>query len=238
MGEKLIKKLSKLEESVGYEFKNKELLVEALTHKSYAYESGGEITYDNEKLEFLGDSVLSIVVSTLIYKKNPDYAEGELSKLRASLISEYSLNEIAKGLSVGKYLLLGCGEERSGGRKKPSLLANAYEAILAAIYLDSGFRAAFRCVKAHFKEAIFEVAPKKHHRDFKSQVQEESHRKFKVAPKYKVIKKSGPDHKQVFQVELSINGDPISKGKGSSKKEAEQLAAKKALGKITKCATK
>jgi len=230
--------LKKLEENLGYDFKKRDLLTNAVTHKSYSYESsGGETHCDNEKLEFLGDSVLSIIISDLIYKRNPDYSEGKLSKLRASLINEHSLAEVARRLDLGKYLLLGKGEERTGGREKPSLLSNAYEAILAAIYLDSGFRAVFKIVKGHFSEAIFNISPKKLNRDYKSQVQEESHKKFKTIPKYKVIKRSGPDHKQVFDVELIINDEAISKGKGSSKKEAEQSAAKKALEKLKKCDT-
>jgi ribonuclease III len=226
--------LTELEENLGYEFKDEALILEALTHKSYSYESNGEVDYDNEKLEFLGDSVLSTVISDMIYKRNPDYTEGELSKLRASLINEHSLARIAVHLDIGRFLLLGKGEERTGGRDKPSLLSNAYEAILAAIYLDSGFRATYKVIKRHFDASILNIPPKKLNRDYKSSLQEESHKRFKTIPRYKVIKRSGPDHKQVFEVELSINAKPISKGTGSSKKEAEQAAAKKALGIITK----
>lgn len=219
----------KIEEKIDYEFKNKELLKEALTHKSYAYESGGKITYDNEKFEFLGDSVLNLVISDIIYKKNPEYSEGKLSKFRASLINEYTLTQIAKHLKLGKYLLLGKGEEQTGGRDKASLLSNAYEAILAAVYLDSGFRSVYRIIKQHFTDAVFTLAPSKWDRDYKSQMQEMSHKLYKANPRYKVVLKSGPDHQQVFNVELTINKNVISTGSGNSKKDAEQQAAKMAL---------
>jgi ribonuclease III len=228
--------IKKLEKNIGYEFKNKELLIAAITHRSYSYELNGKTGCDNEKLEFLGDTVLNFVITDLIYKRNPGYTEGELSKLRASLIKEHTLAQIAKQLDLGRFLLLGKGEELTGGREKPSLLSNAYEAVLAAIFLDSGFRAVYKTIKKHFSDSVFDVSLIQFNIDYKSQVQEESHRIFKTLPQYKLIKKSGPDHKQMFHVELTINKKPISEGTGSSKKEAEQSAAKKALG-ILKNAT-
>ncbi|MFC1855143.1 ribonuclease III [Thermodesulfobacteriota bacterium] len=229
--------LTKLEKKIGHDFKNKDLLLTALTHKSYSYESNGQVEYDNEKLEFLGDSVLSLVVSDMIYKRNPDYSEGDLSKLRASVVDEYSLALIAGKLGVGKFLLLGKGEEQSGGRKKPSLLSNCYEAILAAIYIDSGIRKVYKVIKGHFLEYILTESVESLNRDYKSQLQEVSHKLFQTVPKYKVVKRSGPDHRQIFHVELLIDKDLKSKGKGSSKKEAQQNAAKKALERIEKCDT-
>ncbi len=204
-------------------------MVTALTHKSYSYESSGMIDYDNEKLEFLGDSVLSLVISDIIYKKNPDFSEGKLSKLRASLINEYALMQIALHLDLGAFLLLGKGEEYTKGREKPSLLSNAYEAILAAVYLDSGFRSAYKIIKQHFSASIFKLSPKTLNRDHKSQLQEISHKLYKKNPKYKVVRKTGPDHRQVFEIELVVNNAIISRGTGNSKKEAEQSAAKEAL---------
>ncbi len=231
------KKLKKLEESIGYEFENKDLLLTALTHKSYTYESSGRVDYDNEKLEFLGDSVLSLVVSDLIYKKNHDFSEGQLSKLRASLINEYSLNNIAQTLNLGDYLFLGKGEEQTGGRMKSSLLSNAYEAILAAIYMDKGFETAYKIIKEHFNESIFTISPTKLNRDYKSQVQERIHKIHKSNPNYRIVRKRGPDHQQVFEVELVVGKKRISMGKGSSKKEAEQDAAEKGLKILKKCDT-
>jgi ribonuclease-3 len=154
------------------------------------------------------------------------------------LINEYSLARIATGLNIGKFLFLGKGEEITGGRKKPSLLSNAYEAVLAAIYLDGGFRAASKVIRRHFSKSFSKTSLKKLDRDYKSQLQEKSHKMFKETPKYRIVKKSGPEHRQVFKVELVIDKKTISKGKGNSKKEAEQNAAKKALGILKKCDTK
>lgn len=219
--------MKSLEEKLQYSFKNKKLLLNALTHSSYANEARDGIS-SNERLEFLGDSVLSIVVSEYIYKQFSNLPEGELTKLRASLVCEKSLCSFSKELNLGEYLRLGKGEEKGGGRERASILADAFEAVLAAIYLDGGFESAkkhvMRFVKAELKHTDDEVF-----KDYKTALQEIIQRNPEESVTYILTGESGPDHDKVFEVEVRLNSNTIGKGKGKSKKQAEQFAAKEAL---------
>lgn len=219
-------KIDALEEKIGYKFKNKNLIEQALSHSSYANERkqpGGS----NERLEFLGDSVLSIVVSDFLYK-NLNVAEGELTKMRASLVCEKSLHIFAKQINLGDYLHLGKGEENTGGRERPSILADAFEAVIAAIYLDGGMEAAARHI-LHFMPEDIHHFVKPAFSDFKTVLQEIVQKNPEEKVEYVLIGEEGPDHNKRFVVEVRLNSQVIGKGSGRSKKEAEQLAAKEAL---------
>lgn len=218
--------LRKFEETIGYTFKDKELIRHALSHSSYANERklpGGS----NERLEFLGDSVLSIVVSDYLYK-NMNVAEGELTKIRASLVCEKSLHIFAKQIDLGEFLLLGKGEENTGGRERPSILADAFEAVIAAIYLDGGMESAAKHILRFMPEDVLQEK-KPVFSDFKTVLQEVVQKNPEEKVEYVLIGEEGPDHNKRFVVEVCLNSQVIGKGKGRSKKEAEQLAAKEAL---------
>ncbi len=217
----------KFEEIIKYRFKNKELIRQALTHSSYANEKkipGGS----NERLEFLGDSVLSIVVSDYLYENLRDVAEGELTKLRASLVCEKSLHIFAKEIKLGEFLMLGKGEENTGGRERPSILADAFEAVIAAIYLDGGIEAAAKHI-LHFIPKDVQHVAKPAFSDFKTILQEIVQKNPEEKVEYILVGEEGPDHNKRFVVEVCLNSNVIGKGTGKSKKEAEQLAAKEAL---------
>jgi len=217
----------KLEETIDYKFKNIQLLKQALSHSSYANEKKHP-NGSNERLEFLGDSVLSIVVSDYLYKNLNNVAEGELTKIRASLVCEKSLHIFAKQIELGNYLRLGKGEENTGGRERPSILADAFEAVIAAIYLDGGMEAASK----HILRFIPKDVEHLHHpafSDFKTVLQEVVQKNPEEKVEYVLIGEEGPDHNKRFVVEVCLNSQVIGKGKGRSKKEAEQLAAKEAL---------
>ncbi len=219
--------MKSLEEKLQYSFKNKKLLLNALTHSSYANETRDGIS-SNERLEFLGDSVLSIVVSEYIYKQFSNLPEGELTKLRASLVCEKSLCSFSKEMNLGEYLRLGKGEEKGGGRERASILADAFEAVLAAIYLDGGFEEAkkyvMRFIKAELQHTDDEIF-----KDYKTALQEIIQRNPEESVTYILTGESGPDHDKVFEVEVKLNSNTIGRGKGKSKKQAEQFAAKEAL---------
>ena len=216
-----------LEENLRYEFKNKKLLINALTHSSYANEARDGVS-SNERLEFLGDSVLSIVVSEYIYKEFNNLPEGELTKLRASLVCEKSLCQFSRDLELGKYLRLGKGEDKGGGRERDSILADAFEAVLAAMYLDGGFNVAknhvMRFIKNELKHTDDEVF-----KDYKTALQEIIQKNPEESVTYILTKETGPDHDKVFEVEVRLNSNTIGKGIGKNKKQAEQSAAKEAL---------
>ena len=216
-----------LEENLRYEFKNKKLLINALTHSSYANEARDGVS-SNERMEFLGDSVLSIVVSEYIYKEFNNLPEGELTKLRASLVCEKSLCQFSRELDLGKYLRLGKGEDKGGGRERDSILADAFEAVLAAMYLDGGFNVAknhvMRFIKNELKHTDDEVF-----KDYKTALQEIIQKNPEESVTYILTKESGPDHDKVFEVEVRLNSNTIGKGMGKNKKQAEQSAAKEAL---------
>lgn len=216
-----------LEKKIGHSFKDKSLLKLALTHSSYANECGNP-SRCNERLEFLGDSVLSLVVSDYIFKNFKDRPEGELTKLRASLVCEKSLCEFSKQMGVGEHILLGKGEMQNGGRERPSILADAFEAILAALYLDAGMDKArehvLRFVTDELKHSDDEVF-----KDYKTTLQEVIQRNREEQLSYVLSSESGPDHDKCFTVEVRLNSNVIGKGSGKSKKRAEQMAAKQAL---------
>ena len=221
-----MRKTEEFENIIGYTFKNKELIEQALSHSSYANEkkrAGGS----NERLEFLGDSVLSIVVSDYLYK-NINVPEGELTKMRASLVCEKSLFVFAQQIQLGEFLHLGNGEENTGGRERPSILADAFEAVIAAIYLDGGMEAAAKHILRFMPDDI-KRTKKPVLSDFKTLLQEVVQKNPEEKVEYVLIGEEGPDHNKRFVVEVCLNSQVIGKGKGKSKKEAEQLAAKEAL---------
>ena len=219
--------MQQLEKNLNYKFNNIHLLKNALTHSSYANEVRNGLT-SNERLEFLGDSVLSIIVSDYIFNNFPNLPEGQLTKLRASLVCEKSLCGFSRELELGKYLLLGKGEEKGGGRERDSILADAFEAVLAAIYLDGGYEIAknhaLRFVLREIEHPEDDVF-----KDYKTVLQEIIQRNPEEAVTYKLVSESGPDHDKIFTVEVMLNSNAIGKGSGKSKKQAEQMAAKQAL---------
>ncbi len=220
--------LRDLEEHMGYLFESPSLLDQALTHKSYANEAGADLP-DNERLEFLGDAVLDLAVSHLLYEAVPALSEGDMSKIRAHLVREESLEAIAQSLDLGNFLRLGRGEEQSGGREKASILANGFEALVAAIYLDSGFDLAFRFVETIFLPAISGMEGVVVDADFKTRLQEFCQARYGKAPAYRLVTESGPDHAKLFEVEILVGSRALGRGRGRSKKEAEQRAAQNAL---------
>lgn len=219
--------MDSLEEKLNYKFKNINLLKNALTHSSYANEVRNGFS-SNERLEFLGDSVLSVIVSDYIYKKYKTYPEGELTKLRASLVCEKSLCGFSRELEIGRFLMLGKGEDRNGGRERDSILADAFEAVLAAMYLDGGMEVArnhvLRFVLRELENTDDEVF-----KDYKTILQEIIQRNPEESVNYLLTDETGPDHDKCFTVEVHLNSNVIGTGTGKNKKQAEQMAAKQAL---------
>jgi len=224
--------MKSFEKALGYKFKSKDHLRRALTHKSFANERKMESIEQNERYEYLGDAVLELSISHLLMEKFPSYSEGELSKLRAAIVNETSLAGIAKKLGLGSYLFLGKGEEMTGGRDKPSLLSDAYEAILGAMFLDRGFKKALEIVRVHFEDVLANAGTQGFVKDFKTMLQEEVQGRLKAMPKYRLVNERGPDHRKTFEVHLYINNERMGIGKGGSKKAAEQEAARAALEKL------
>jgi len=220
-----------LEAVLGYAFRDRAVLAQALRHASWCNEAAGPRLEDNERLEFLGDAVLDLVVGHRLMTRYPQLREGELSVTRAQVVSEAGLSELAGQLGLGQYLMLGKGEERSGGRSKPSILANAFEAILAAVYLDGGFAAAEDMVTRVLATRI-ETVEFKGFFDFKTRLQETSQARLKATPTYRVVQELGPDHDKRFVVAVTIGEDEWARAVGKSKKEAEQMAAAEAHFKL------
>lgn len=218
-----------LEKKLGYTFRDKGLLEHALTHSSYANEHREAGLTSNERLEFLGDSVLGLVVADDLYRTHSDMPEGDLTRLRAALVCENSLVHVANELNLGRYLRLGKGEDAGGGRTRPSILADAVEAVLAAVYLDGGIGEARKLIRALLLERV-ENSPLE--RDYKTTLQELVQRESGQVISYRLTKEQGPDHAKFFTVEVDLNGSPLGIGAGSSKKEAEQAAAKAAIEKL------
>ncbi len=219
--------MNSLEKNLNYKFNNIAILKNALTHSSYANEVRNGIT-SNERLEFLGDSVLSLIVSEHIYTNFSNLPEGELTRLRASLVCEKTLCEFSRELELGKYLMLGKGEDKTGGRDRDSILADAFEAVLAAIYLDGGMEAA----RKHVLNFVFrELVSPEHEavKDYKTALQEIIQRNPEESVSYFLTDEQGPDHNKRFTVEVRLNSNTIGCGTGKSKKQAEQMAAKQAL---------
>lgn len=220
-----------------YVFRRPELLEEALTHRSYINELKAKGGRDNERLEFLGDAILALIISQYLTATFPNDSEGELSKKKARLVSEVSLAKAARELNLGRFLRLGRGEERTQGREKNSLLANALEALIAAVYLDGGLEAAQalarRTLSGVFQE-LKEVNGVDYTQDYKTQYQEWCQKHFDALPRYVTVCESGPDHQKTFEVQLVIKGEVTGVGTGRTKKEAEQMAAKRALDQVQK----
>ena len=216
-----------LEEKIGYTFRNPQLLEQALTHSSYANE-GKKHGHNNERLEFLGDSVLSVIVARHLFLTYKDLPEGELTKLRASLVCEKALDVFAGQIGLGKYLRLGKGEELTGGRERPSILADAFEALLAAIYIDGGYEAAQTFVLGFIPRNL-DVRRKNKLSDYKTALQEIIQQNREERIEYVLVDEHGPDHAKVFTAEVLLNTNVIGQGTGSSKKQAEQNAAHEAL---------
>ena len=216
-----------LETKLGYVFHRPELLENALYHSSYANEHRGAGIGSNERLEFLGDAVLGFVTAEYLYTKHPDMPEGDLTRIRAALVCERTLSAIARSLDLGRYLLMGHGEEQTGGREKPSILADAMEAVLAAVYVDGGYEAVRGVIRALFQEDERLTAWRG--QDDKSALQEYTQANGLDLPAYEIVAQSGPDHDRRFTAQVSVQGRPVATGEGNSKKAAEQAAAKAAL---------
>jgi len=223
--------VKELEAKLGYSFQNRQLLEHALTHSSYANEHKGEGLTSNERLEFLGDSVLGMVVADHLYRTHPDMPEGELTRTRATLVCEGSLYEVARRLNLGGCLRLGKGEDAGGGRSRPSILADAVESVLAAVYLDGGIDQARRLIRALILDREVEKAVD---RDYKTALQELVQRESGHVLAYRAVGERGPDHAKTFIMEVELNGKCVGTGEGHTKKEAEQMAAKAALEKMMK----
>jgi ribonuclease-3 len=217
-----------LEERLAYTFRDASLCEAALTHKSWMNESQEPDRTDNERLEFLGDAVLALVTSDLLMQRFPEQPEGDLSKARAAIVNEAGLARVADTLALGQWIFLGRGEEQAGGRQKRSLLANAFEAVIGAVYLDGGFSAAFEVTQRLFLPLIAEV-PSAASKDFKSRLQEIAQARLQMAPLYTVLSEQGPDHAKTFEVAILIGDKEYGRAFGRSKKEAQQNAAERAL---------
>lgn len=229
INKRILNNISLFEENINYEFTNKEYILEALTHSSYSNENKNYPF--NERLEFLGDSVLSIVISDYLFKKETKLPEGELTKIRANIVCEESLSEVSKDIHLGKYMLLGKGEEATGGRERISILADALEAVIAAIYLDGGLDKAREFILTYMDKIINDSIKGKIFRDYKTCLQEVLQSNGENNIWYKLIEEKGPDHNKRFVMEVGINDTVLGVGEGKSKKDAEQVAAKCALDK-------
>ena len=222
-------KLRSLQRRMGVRFRDERLMNMALCHRSYTAEAG---VASNERLEFLGDAVLGLVVSRWLYSRLEGRPEGDLARVKSVVVSEESLARVAGQIWVDRYLLLSRGEERSGGRGKHALLADALEALIGACYLDSGLHAAERFVERVFAEEIENVLSGRHRQDYKTLLQELSQKRFRAFPKYRVIERRGPDHEQVFSMDVVVAGQPYGPADGKSKKQAEQRVAQIAYLKL------
>ncbi len=221
-----------LENKLGYSFRDIELINQALVHSSYANEKGQKSHSSYERLEFLGDAVLQLIVSDYLYAKYPDFPEGELTKLRSRIVCESTLVECAKTLNLGEYMYFGRGEELTGGRERASILADCFESVVAAIYLDGGMGNARSFVLRNMDKKIMDAVMGKIFIDYKTRLQEVIQARKITQIRYVVLDEKGPDHNKIFEMNVVINDRIVGTGVGRSKKEAEQLAAKMALGRI------
>ncbi|MEG2221366.1 MAG: ribonuclease III [Oscillospiraceae bacterium] len=221
--------MKNLEDKLGYTFQNRAFLDEALQHSSFANEHRGAGMKSNERLEFLGDSVLGFVTAEFLFARHPDLPEGDLTRLRAALVCEDSLHEVAQSLELGDHLQLGRGEEAGGGRTRTSILADATEAVFAAVYLDGGIMAASSLIHRVLLDCEEEEVVEEKRRDYKTTLQELVQRKAEQVLTYRMADEQGPDHDKTFVAEVLLNGEPVGIGEGHSKKEAEQSAARAAL---------
>ena len=226
--------ISKLEKSLDYTFKNRVLLREALTHKSFSHEHPQQEPLCNERLEFLGDSVLGFVIVEYLFLSKSQFSESVMSKAKSYLVQESILTDIARSLSLGRYLRFGKGEEATGGRKKGSILADAVEAVLGAVYLDGGYRKVRGVILKLFKERIDTVISSGDFHDFKSDLQERSQFLSGTVPEYRLTKQEGKEHDKIFTVAVYVSGKKLGTGCGKNKKQAEALAAREALKKLSR----
>jgi ribonuclease-3 len=222
--------MEKLEEKIGYSFHDRELLKTALTHSSYANEKHG-VSESYERLEFLGDSILGHVTAEFLYRHEPPLPEGRMTRLRAELVCEVSLHRTALALGIGRYMRLGRGEEHTGGRERPSILADMVEAIIAALYLDSGMDEARRFIMEHILRDA-ELGDGHRSTDYKTHLQELVQRQSNQVITYRLAEESGPDHDKTFSVRVLLNGSEVGQGTGTSKKRAEQAAAREAVERL------
>lgn len=220
--------MDSLEKKIGHSFRDRALLTTALTHSSYANENRGRGEC-NERLEFLGDSVLGMVVADALYRRFPELPEGRMTRLRAQLVCEESLHRVASELGLGEYVRLGRGEEHTGGRRRTSILADAVEAVIAAMYLDGGLETAKAFIERQILSALDGAGPVMRVEDCKTELQELVQKKSGQSLSYELLGESGPDHDKTFTSQVSLNGRPVGSGSGRTKKEAEQAAARAAL---------
>lgn len=221
-----------LEESLGYRFKNGKLLLDALTHKSYHHENPGETREHNERLEFLGDSVVGLVIAEKLFLNEAFFSEADMSKMKSYLVKESVLYQVASKLALGRYLLLGKGEETSGGRQKKSVLSDGLEALVGAVFLDSDYETARAIIVTLFRDEIPGVLQRKEGHDYKSELQEKCQGLFGTLPEYRIVKLEGEEHRRIFTAEVRINKELYGGGTGKSKKESQMAAAKEALERL------
>lgn len=227
-----LKDIAKLEKGLGYSFNNRELINEALTHKSFHHENPDKVLTNNERLEFLGDSVLGLTVVEYLFNCNPGLSEALMSKIKSYIVRGSLLSEVAAELNLGLHLRLGKGEDDTGGRRKENVLADAMEAVIGAVYIDSGYAAAREVILRLLKKKIISVITSGQYCDYKTELQEKSQMVFGVLPEYRVIKQEGEEHLKTFTVNVFIAGEKYGRGVGKSKKEAQTEAAKEALERI------
>jgi ribonuclease III len=221
--------MDQVQKHLGKSFKNKNLLSLALTHRSYVHENKLPVEQSNERLEFLGDAVLGVCIAEMLINHFPQEPEGALSKRRAALVNQKQLFKLAKSLEIGEALLLGKGEEKTGGRDKASLLGDAFEAVIGALYLDQGMKPVQDFLKKLFADLIPVSKKVETSQDYKTRLQEIYQRKFKRSPRYSVIRETGPDHSKTFEVKVEFSGKKLAQGEGHSKRDAEQDAARNAF---------
>jgi len=229
--------LEPLERQIGYRFKDRGLLEHALTHRSRVHEDASGGVFDNESMEFLGDSVLGFVIADMLFRQFPQHNEGQKSKLKASIVSAASLARLGERINLGEFLILGRGEEKTGGRRKLALISDCYEALIAAIYLDGGIEPARTFIERQFASLIQEARRTGAHatftEDYKSALQEWLQSHDRGLPAYRLAGEIGPAHRRLFDVEVVVNGVPVARAEGKSKKEAAQAAAKLALDRLS-----
>jgi len=224
-----VKNFEELERKLGLKFKNKDLLAQAFTHRSYLNENSEKKLEHNERLEFLGDAVIELVVTTHLYKDYPQKPEGELTNWRAALVNAKMLAQVAEDLGYNDYLLLSKGEAKETGKARSYILANTFESLLGALYLDSGYDACDKFIKKYLLAHLPEIIKEGSYKDAKSKFQERAQEKVSITPSYKVIKETGPDHEKKFIVGVYLNDELVAEGQGLSKQEAEESAAELAL---------
>lgn len=232
--EQLLKEIEKLEKKISYKFKCKQNLVLALTHSSFANENKSEKIGNNERLEFLGDSVLNLIISERIFSDYPELAEGEMTKKRANIVCESSLMKCSNDLGLGEFILLGKGEELTGGRNRASILSDVFEALIGAIYIDGGIKSARGFINRVMNRLIKDSVNGMNFMDYKTQLQEIVQKNNSCAVSYEIVEEKGPDHDKHFVTQVKISGRVAGRGEGKSKKESEQNAAKEALEKEQK----